>query len=159
MSGSQGFPVVDRSNPDRVHLGAGDTGHLYTTDGGMTWVSDENGFASCAAVAQDPHDDAVFYKMYGRQGSKRGFYKSTNRGLKDTWTKVSDYPSGHWAKGFIIVDIADSNHIYYSEGYESQGQDGVYESFDGGKTWKIMSGAPARLYWVVRPPTAVWWWR
>jgi photosystem II stability/assembly factor-like uncharacterized protein len=147
-------PVIDKTNPDIIHIAAGDVGHHYTIDGGKTWYSSETGMGSVDGVTQDPNNPSVYYKMYGR-GRKRGIvHKSSDSGM--TWKKVGQVPvprgkrggrSGfqgplfyHGWLGQIRVDPTNSDRIYACH----RMMDGVYMSENGGCDYE-------RIIELVRP--------
>jgi photosystem II stability/assembly factor-like uncharacterized protein len=135
-------PVIDITNPNVIHLGAGDNGHYYSTDLGTSWKTSESHMANVDGLAQDPNHPAIYYKMYGSKQDRGGFLKSTDGGK--TWLKLTNIPmpglggkserdssfySG-WI-GKICIDPTDSQRIYVSH----RAAEGIYRSTDGGKNF------------------------
>jgi len=136
-------PVIDKTNPDIIHVGNGDNGHLYTTDGGMNWKTSETTYRNVDGLAQDPENPWIMYKMYGRNSRSGMVYKSVDRGVK--WEKLGGIPmpgfkdrsdndpsfySG-WI-GWLAVDPTNSQRIYATH----RASDGLYMSEDGGLHFK-----------------------
>ena len=134
-------PVVEKNNPNIIHVGAGDNGHYYTKDSGQTWSTSEDDMGSIEAIAQDPNNSLVMYKMYGRYSKKCVIAKSIDGGLN--WDIISDIPASFdrseldstfyngWC-GRMSVDPTNSNRVYACH----RATDGLYMSEDAGKTFK-----------------------
>jgi len=136
-------PVIDRSNPDIIHVGNGDNGHLYSRDGGRSWQTSETTYRNVDGLVQDPNIPEVMYKMYGRNSRSGLVYKSVDRGV--SWEKLGGIPmpgfkdrsdndpsfySG-WI-GWLAVDPTNSQRIYATH----RASDGLYRSEDGGLHFK-----------------------
>ena len=136
-------PVVDRTNPDVIHVGAGDNGHYYTTDGGESWKTSETGMRNVDGLDQDPNNPKIWYKMYGRGRESGSVLKSTDGGV--TWEKIGRVPMpgfkgrsendpsfyAGWI-GRLRVDPTNSQRIYATH----RASDGLYLSEDGGRHFK-----------------------
>ncbi len=134
-------PVVDETNSNVIHVGAGDNGHYYTTDGGKTWHSTETEMATVIGLAQDPNNPNIYYKMYRIHPDKAVIYKSFDKGM--TWKEMSAIPanfnysekdSTFYNKflGAMSVDPTNSDRIYAC----ARATDGLYKSEDGGKSFQ-----------------------
>ncbi|MCF6269880.1 MAG: hypothetical protein L3J41_09225 [Melioribacteraceae bacterium] len=144
-------PVIDRTDPNNIQIGAGDNGHYYTTDLGKSWNTSEFEMKNVDGLCQDPNNPEIYYKMYGRNRSSGSVFKSTDRGV--TWEKISKIhltgfkgrseqdPSFYqgWI-GELIVDPTNSKRLYAIH----RAMDGVYMSEDGGYNFK-------RVIELVRP--------
>jgi photosystem II stability/assembly factor-like uncharacterized protein len=135
-------PVIDITNPNVIHVGAGDNGHYYTTDLGSTWKTSESRMQNVDGLAQDPNNPSVFYKMYGRKQDSGAIHKSTDGGI--TWKKLTNIPvpgfrgRSEWNSSFysgwigkLCIDPTDSQRIFASH----RAMDGVYMSKDGGRNF------------------------
>jgi photosystem II stability/assembly factor-like uncharacterized protein len=135
-------PVVDTTNPDVIHIGAGDNGYYYTTDGGASWKTPEIKMGNVDGLAQDPNNPDIWYKMYGRN-DRGAIHKSTDGGV--SWKKLTNIPvpdfngrsendpsfySG-WI-GWLAVDPTNSQRIYVTH----RASDGLYMSEDAGQSFK-----------------------
>ncbi len=140
-------PVVDKRDPNTIHIGAGDNGHYYTTNGGQSWKTSEIKMQNVDGICQDPNNPTIYYKMYGRKKDTGVFHKSTDGGK--TWEILSTIPfnglqnrSEHdpsfysgWV-GRIVVDPTNSLRIFATH----RAMDGVYMSEDGGKSFNRVIG-------------------
>jgi photosystem II stability/assembly factor-like uncharacterized protein len=138
-------PVVDILNPDIVHIGAGDNGHYYTTDNGMSWNTSETSMQDLGGLAQDPNNPSIWYKMYGNKRDRGGFLKSTDGGVH--WEKLTTIPLPALVKrtdknpsfysifiGRMQVDPTNSQRIFLCH----RGSNGLYMSEDGGHNFKCI---------------------
>ena len=136
-------PVVDVTNPDVIHVGAGDNGHYYTMDSGKSWKTSEPTMSNIDGIAQDPNNPMIFYKFYGAKRDRGSVYKSTDGGV--TWKKLTNVPLPHikgrtmespqFYSGFIgrmQVDPTNSQRIFICH----RGSAGLYMSEDGGQNFK-----------------------
>jgi len=144
-------PVIDLTNPDIIHIGAGDNGHYYSTDGGQTWKTSESRMENVDGICQDPNNLLVYYKMYGSKSDVGAVMKSLDGGK--TWNKLANIPlpgligrteqNRSFYDGYIgriVVDPSNSQRIYAIH----RASDGVYMSEDGGHNFK-------RVLELVRP--------
>lgn len=144
-------PVIDKTNPDIIHVGAGDNGHYYSTDSGQSWKSSESIMRNVDGICQDPNNPLVYYKFYGRSRGNGSVLKSTDGGV--TWEVISNLlltgfknrseknPSFYqgWI-GKMVVDPTNSQRIYATH----RAMDGLYMSEDGGYNFN-------RILELVRP--------
>ena len=135
-------PVVDVTNPDVIHIGAGDNGHYYTTDSGVSWNTSETRMRNVDGLDQDPNNPEVWYKMYGRNTRNGVVYKSKDRGV--SWEKMGSIPMpgfkgrsendpsfyAGWI-GWLAVDPTNSQRIFATH----RASDGLYMSEDGGRNF------------------------
>lgn len=87
-----------------------------------------------ADIAIDPNNQNVWYVAVG----SGGVWKTENSGT--TWTPLTDKES-FYSTGCITIDPNNSNVIWVGTGENVGGRhigigDGIYASYDGGKTWK-----------------------
>ncbi len=155
-------PVVDISDPGRVHFAAADKGHFYTTDLGATqngWFSSENQFCGVSAIGQDTKHPEVFYKLLHAPNGPddhAAIYKSIDRGV--SWSRTN--PKGDLGIRFrvigtLIVDPKDPRHLYLSTttpkrefGKAAEAADPIYhllESNDAGVNFKPVKDSPKSL--------------
>ncbi len=132
------------SEPRTFYFGGADGGVWKTTNGGNSWrnVSDccfKGGAVGAIAVA--PSDPNVIYVGMGESfprgdmATGDGVWKSTDAGK--TWTHVGLDDTR--VIGNIVVDPRNPAHVYVAalgHVFGPNKQRGVYESTDGGKTWK-----------------------
>ncbi len=137
-------PVIDRRNPDIIHVAAGDNGHFYSVNGGKSWKSSETKMVNVDGLAQDPNNPDIWYKLYGRRPMEAGkVYKSTDGGV--TWEYAGRIPMpgfGDWSEsdpsfyrgwcGWLVVDPTDSRRIFVTH----RASDGLYMSEDGGRNFR-----------------------
>jgi photosystem II stability/assembly factor-like uncharacterized protein len=133
--------VVDPSDSNFVYAALFDQGGVYkSADGGRTWgavstgIDLDRGWDWAALISIDPSDSRRLYYA----GATEGFYLSTNGGQR--WSRQSaDCPQ---VMDFV-VDPVDFEHIYAANHMHSGPGclTGVYESSDGGKTWKLLTTA------------------
>lgn len=116
-----------------------------TTNAGTTWtpVFDGQGSFSIGCVTIDPRNPLTVWVGTGENNSQRsvaygdGVYRSVDGGK--TWEKTGLEASEHIAK--IVVDPRDSSRVLVAaQGplWGPGGDRGLYETKDGGKTWKAI---------------------
>jgi hypothetical protein len=144
-------PVVDQTDPDVIHVGNGDNGHLYSGDGGETWNTTETTYQNIGGLDQDPNNPEIWYKMYARNRLSGVVFKSEDGGMN--WEKMGSIPmpglKGRsdndpsfyqgWI-GWLAVDPSNSQRIFASH----RASDGLYMSEDGGRNF-------SRVLELVRP--------
>ncbi|NPD45030.1 MULTISPECIES: glycosyl hydrolase [unclassified Lentimicrobium] len=161
---SIGCITIDQKNPETIWVGTGEVwvrnstsvgdGIYKSTDGGEKWKN--LGLKDTERIGQiqiDPEDGNIVYAAalgpLWRADSARGVYK-TNDGGK-TWNQVL-FVDENTGCSSLIIDPLDSKHLiagmwnfrrtayFFHSGGESSG---VFESFDGGESWKkISKGLP-----------------
>lgn len=133
--------------PNTYYFGTPGGGIWKSTSGGQVWtpIFDSVGVPSIGALAVAPSAPNIIYAGTGERHPGRGIYKSTDSGA--TWA-----PAGLENTRFIqslIIDPRDPNHVVAgvnSVGYSiiwrplpktaSSNERGVYETRDGGRTWR-----------------------
>ncbi|MBM4162424.1 MAG: hypothetical protein FJ217_15150 [Ignavibacteria bacterium] len=105
-------------------VGTEDHGVRVTTDGGRTWSGGQNLPQTSFYALRSSSDGQALYAG----GYRTGLWKSENLGR--TWSLVSPAPNVE-AIYSIFVHPDDPKHLLIG----TCGQ-GVYESFDGGGSWK-----------------------
>jgi photosystem II stability/assembly factor-like uncharacterized protein len=124
---------------------AGSGGVWKTTNSGTTWspVFDGEESYSIGCIALDPKNPLVVWIGSGENNSQRsvsygnGVYRSDDGGA--SWKNMGLKASEHIAK--ILVDPRDSDRVLVaSQGplWNAGGERGLYETKDGGKTWKAI---------------------
>ena len=129
--------------PNLFYMGTAGGGVWRTEDGGRHWepISDKYFGGTVGGLAVAPSDPNVIYAGGGEQTLRGnvsygyGLWRSTNAGK--TWTSLGLDDARH--VGRIIVDPRDADHVYVAvmgDLYKASETRGVYESHDGGSTWK-----------------------
>ncbi len=161
---SIGALAIDRSNPDVVWVGTGETwtrnsvsvgdGAYKTTDGGESWV--HVGLKDSERISKiliDPTDsDTVYVCATGHlwnSNQERGVFKTTDGGKN--WEKVL-YVDEDTGCGGLAMDPQEPNILYagmwqfrrWPHSFKSGGPgSGLYKTIDGGKNWgRITNGLP-----------------
>jgi photosystem II stability/assembly factor-like uncharacterized protein len=136
--------IDPRNNAIRYATAA--SGNVWkTTNAGTTWkpIFDDQGSYSIGCIALDPKNPLVVWVGTGENNSQRsvaygdGVYKSTDGGV--SWENVGLKETEHIAK--ILIDPRDSNVVLVAaQGplWKAGGERGLYETRDGGKTWKAI---------------------
>ena len=135
-------------HPERKHeyFAATASGNLWKTENnGITWNPLFDGEASYAigVVTLDPNDPLVVWVGTGENNAQRsvaygdGVYRSRDGGK--SWTNMGLKNSGHISQ--IWVDPENSDHVLVAaQGplWSSGGDRGLYETNDGGGSWKAI---------------------
>lgn len=132
-------------DPMTYYFGSTGGGIWKTNDAGYTWSNISDGFlngGSVGAITIAPSDKNVIYVGMGEHAVRGvmtshgdGMYKSTDAGK--TWTHIGLPNSRHIAA--IRVHPENPDHVYVAvQGalYGPSENRGVYQSKDGGATWK-----------------------
>ena len=87
-----------------------------------------------ADIAIDPTDQSTWYVAVG----SGGVWKTTNAGT--TWEPIFDGQTSY-SVGTVVIDPHNTSTVWVGSGENVNGRhvgygDGVYRSFDGGKTWE-----------------------
>lgn len=133
--------AVDPQNPSTVYVAADD---LYkTTDGGSTWTTVENGFATLpgggpdliSGVSVDPVTEGTAYAA----SYNSGLYKTTDGG--QSWTAINtgltSLITSDTEFGDVVVDPVNTQNLYVTVSFlgSSNAAQGIYKSTDGGSHW------------------------
>ena len=152
---------VHPTNPDIVYVGAlgsafgynEDRGVYKTVDGGKTWdkVFFKSDKAGVIDLVMDPNNPEVLYAaafQFIRKdwtvesgGPDSSLWKTEDGGKN--WAEISKnngFPQGILGRMGLAVSKANSNIIYSLTDTESE--DGIYRSDDGGDNWKLVSDDP-----------------
>ncbi len=123
-------------------------GFWRTMDGGETWTPlfDQQGTQSVGSFAIAPSNTQVIYLGTGEANIFRaslpgmGMYKSTDGGL--SWKHIGLENTGTIAR--IVVHPSNPDIVYAAASgneWSYNADRGVYQSTDGGKTWKRILGS------------------
>ena len=159
MSGRIGALAI--RNDGTIILGAAQGG-VWTYDSGTgTWTSRTNDAdtQSVGALAIAPSDDNIVYlgtgegALSGDSYYGDGIWRSADGGV--TWTHVSSKFAGQ-ATSAIVVDPTDPQHLYvatlrgrggsHRTSAPAEAAYGVYESTNGGHTWRLRKGTTDELH-------------
>ena len=132
--------ILDPRNPDVMYasswqrrrhvwtfLGGGPESALYkSTDGGETWFKSQSGLPGGdlgrIGLAISPVNPDVLYAIAEAEGSKGGFFRSTNRGA--SWQKMNSFTtSGNYYQE-IICDPHDVDRVYFMDTWARVTDDG-----------------------------------
>ena len=139
--------AVNPNDHSEYYVAVASGGVWKTVNAGTTYtpVFDSYGSYSIGTVVIDPNNTNVVWIGTGENNNQRsvaygdGVYKSDDGGK--SWHHMGLKNSEHISK--IIIDPANSDHVYvaaYGPLWSEGGDRGIYESFDGGKTWnKILN--------------------
>ncbi len=135
--------AVDPANSSTWWVAAASGGVWKTDNAGATWspVFDGEGSYSIGCITVDPNNPNVVWVGTGENNSQRsvgygdGVYRTLDGGK--SWKRMGLDKSEHI--GRIAVDPRDSQVVWVAaQGplWSSGGDRGLYESTDGGATWK-----------------------
>lgn len=165
--------AFDPSDPDRIYLAIDVAGIIRSEDCGESWRNDNpglhglaNGSYSAGDIAVDSRNSDLLYASWGREFQPwSGIIRSTDRGR--SWRMVSTQICGYGEGGQtrktgdtgILIDPADSEHLYAIDNKHDKGAGGLWESRDGGVNWtptgltgrkvhtiRFHPGSPRRIY-------------
>jgi photosystem II stability/assembly factor-like uncharacterized protein len=128
---SQVFAVATSiSEPQTLWVGTPTTGVIVSRDNGVTWekTSDsiKNKQIPISAIAVNPQNPSVVYV-----GTQQTFYISRDNG-KNWVRKGAGLPIGNFSS--ILINPGNPNEIFVGNALDING--GLYQSSDGGDTWK-----------------------
>lgn len=135
--------AIHPRNKNTWYIAAASGGVFKTVNAGTTFtpIFDGQGSYSIGCLAIDPNNPNVVWVGTGENNNQRsvaygdGVYKSEDGGK--TWKNMGLPNSEHI--GSIAIDPNNSNHVLvaaYGALWSSGGDRGIYESKDGGLTWK-----------------------
>ena len=135
--------IKDYSNSSTWYVTTASGNVWKTLNAGTTWIPifENYGSYSIGTISIDPNNPNILWLGTGENNSQRsvgfgdGVYKSIDGG--QSWKNMGLKTSEHIAK--IIIDPKNSNNIFVaSQGplWKSGGERGLYNSTDGGKSWK-----------------------
>jgi photosystem II stability/assembly factor-like uncharacterized protein len=151
--------LIDPSNTATLYLGTYEYGIWKSTDCGASWkkistgtLGEEISTGRNWTMAIDPVDPQVLYTNAGY--GPPGLFKSINGG--GDWVQLFDEDS-EWAKyvdfafvEFLALDPTDHKHLVISSHGECSGPYAGptcwAESFDAGKTWRLLKADPEMGY-------------
>ena len=131
------------ADPFLYYLGAAGGGVWKSANGGATWlpVFDKEGIAAIGAVAVAPSDEKIVWVGTGEANPRNdvsygnGVYKSSDGGK--TWQHLGLDATRQISS--IVIDPSNADHVLVGalgDIFRDTQDRGVYETTDGGKTWK-----------------------
>lgn len=139
--GTVGSIVIDPKEINTVYAALMDAGGVYkSTDGGKTWSSSNFGII---LDNEDPWLALIYLapsnnqKLYFTSGP--GMYKSTDGG--SSWYHQIDPDQCPFSLNQLVVDPSNEDHLYAATKTSITCIDGIYESFDGGRSWSLLTTA------------------
>jgi photosystem II stability/assembly factor-like uncharacterized protein len=135
--------VGSARDPFLYYIGTAGGGVWKSVNGSATWspVFDKTGIAAIGDVAIAPSDDNIVWVGSGEANPRNdisygnGVYKSVDGGK--TWTHMGLDDTRQIAR--IVIDPANPDHVLVGalgDVFRDSNARGVYETTDGGKTWK-----------------------
>jgi photosystem II stability/assembly factor-like uncharacterized protein len=136
--------TMDPCNPNTIYVCVGDkeSGIYRSIDGGGTWT-ELGDFKFPVRVRVDPRDPLHLYVGAGVRGGAHGFWVSKDGGanweMPASFSEAVDNNGGTYDVYHVEPDPADFNHVLvtFHSPWKDVGDAGIYESFDGGDSWKI----------------------
>ncbi|MBS0555919.1 MAG: hypothetical protein JSR27_00740 [Proteobacteria bacterium] len=140
----------DPTDAKHFYFGSVNGGVWETHDAGRTWdpIFDSQPVGSIGAIALAPSDPKTIYVGSGEADMRSdiaqgdGMYKSVDGGK--TWTHIGLADTQQIER--ILVDPANARHVYVAalgHPYGPNDERGVFESRDGGASWKKILGPNA----------------
>ncbi len=136
--------ICHPSDPDRIIAGAAGGGIWRSPDGGRSWQSlwHKQPTLNIGSLAYSPTDPHTVYCGTGEANLSAdshpgvGVFRSMDAG--DTWELLaSSTETGIPTRiGAIAVDPFDPNHLRLGGVSHGSGNDGMWTSNDGGRTWR-----------------------
>ena len=141
--GRMGDVAGTDADPMLYYAGAAGGGIWKSADGGIHWapVFDAAPVAPIGALAIDPSDPNVVWAGTGEAAPRNdvsygnGVYKTADGGK--TWRHLGLDATSQISR--ILIDPHDGNHVLVAalgDPFRDSAQRGVYETRDGGATWK-----------------------
>jgi photosystem II stability/assembly factor-like uncharacterized protein len=135
--------AVNPQNSSEYYVAVASGGVWKTINAGTTFkpVFDKYGSYSIGCITMDPNNHSCVWVGTGENNNQRsvaygdGIYKTEDGGK--SWKNMGLKESEHI--GMIVIDPGNSQHIYvaaYGPLWRSGGDRGLFQSLDGGKTWK-----------------------
>ena len=145
VSGRVTDVAVDPNNNAIRYVTAASGNVWKTVNAGTTWtpIFEDQGSYSIGCVTIDPRNSLTVWIGSGENNSQRsvaygdGVYRTNDGGT--SWENLGLKNSEHIAK--ILIDPRDSNRVLVAaQGplWAPGGDRGLYETKDGGKTWKAI---------------------
>lgn len=130
-------------NPNTIWVGTSVGGVIVSNDDGATWekVPGVPDIIPVVAIAIDPLKPDNIYV-----GTIQTLYLSRDGG-KNWQRRGGNLPLGNYSS--ILINPRNSDEVFVGSSLESNG--GIYQTVDGGKSWKRIDGKDANL-----PSRRVW---
>jgi photosystem II stability/assembly factor-like uncharacterized protein len=134
--------VIDFQNTEILYAGIQSGGVYKTNDGGATWQAANEGITRAEIdksrtniVVISPQSPETLYLFQGYGG----YYQSANRG--QSWKYiVNSCPASITS---LIVSPVNPEVLFAASEASAGCQTGIYQSMDGGETWKMVFQIPA----------------
>jgi photosystem II stability/assembly factor-like uncharacterized protein len=170
IGGRMTAAVSHPTKPERIWAGAAGGGVWFSSDAGQTWQSQwySQDVLNVGALAIDPKNPDVIYCGTGEANLSAdsypgvGIYQSSDAGK--TWRLAAASATTGIPRriGVIALDPFDSRHVLaggigYGEAGVGNDPGGMYESTDGGITWRRATFITPNNYWchaIVFNPTS-----
>ena len=131
---------IDPDQQDTVFIGTQRDGIFRTTNGGESWVRDENDFTNVMSIKRIPGTQTMY--IAAQVGSRGKVLKTEDGG--DNWEEIYTEKTDGSLVGTIAFDYNNPNIIYIGN---SKG--GIFKSEDGGNTWKTLLWADSGVRVIV----------
>jgi hypothetical protein len=154
-----GAVAVAPSNPQVIYAGTGEAnfapdnvagnGILKSSDGGKTWIQETNAgkflTESVNKIVVDPTNPQIAYAAINDTGvnstfvGSNGIWKTIDGG--NTWTMIAGF-IGEKLTDVVINPVNPQQIFYTNDTLKIGGFNGVFESNDGGTTFKQLNQIP-----------------